>query len=184
MRIWDGAAHKARVFWPTVVLVAVGDVWTKAAAQTFLAAAHTPRRVLGDVIRLTLIYNPGAAFGLHLGPHSRWIFLALALVALAVLRRMYRSTAAGQTAPALALGLVSGGAVANVINRLWSERGVVDFIDAGIGDLRWPAFNLADSAITVGAVLLAWTLWREGNLRTPGRADAGGPRDREKGARG
>ena len=154
--------------------VVLSDVATKAIAVALLAPPHIPRPVLGDMVRLTLLYNPGAAFGLHLGPHSRWIFLGLALVALVVLWRLYRDTTPNHVTRVLALGLVSGGAVANVINRLWSARGVVDFIDVGIGDARWPAFNVADMAISVGAVLLAWALWREDKTRTTSRAEVSG----------
>ena len=114
---------------------------------------------------------PGAAFGLSLGPHSRWLFTALALVVLVFLWRMYRATPPGDWVQALALGLVSGGAIGNAVNRIWSERGVVDFLDVGIGDARWPTFNVADIAITIGAFLLAWILWRE-DSGTPDAASA------------
>lgn len=153
--------RKARFFWPPLLAVVLSDLATKAIAVALLAPPHLPRPVLGDTVRLTLLYNPGAAFGLYVGPHSRWILLGLALGALVVMWRLYRDTAPNQVIRVLALGSVSGGAVANVINRLWSARGVVDFIDFGIGDARWPAFNVADMAISVGAVLLAWVLWRD-----------------------
>ena len=65
--------------------------------------------------------------------------------------------------------MASGGAAGNVINRLWSAAGVVDFIDVGVGPLRWPTFNLADTAISGGAILLAWALWAE-ERRGPGDA--------------
>jgi signal peptidase II len=61
----------------------------------------------------------------------------------------------------LALSLVSAGAVGNLIDRLRSARGVVDFIDIGTATWRWPTFNVADIAVTTGAVLLAVVLWRE-----------------------
>lgn len=153
-----------QAFWTTLVLVAVADVVTKYVAHTQLIPAHMPREILGDTVRLTLIYNPGAAFGLNLGPYSRWLFLALTVVALIVLARLYRATSAGHRVRAVALGLVCGGAIGNLINRLWSVRGVVDFIDIGVGAWRWPAFNVADIGISIGAVLLAWVLWREDRL--------------------
>ena len=61
-----------------------------------------------------------------------------------------------------ALGLVCGGAVGNLIDRVLSAQGVVDFIDVGVGTYRWPTFNIADSAVTVGALFLAYVLWMEG----------------------
>jgi signal peptidase II len=117
--------------------------------------------VLGEIVRLTLVYNPGAAFGLNLGPQSRWIFTALTLVALVILGRLYRLTERGDIARTLALALVCAGAIGNLFDRLRSDLGVVDFIDVGFGDARWPTFNLADMAVSCGAMLLAWVLWRE-----------------------
>src|SRR5919199_2660662 len=108
-----------------------------------------------------LVYNPGAAFGLNVGPHSRWVFLALTLVALAVLGRLYRSTRAGDLLRTAALGLVCGGAVGNLIDRVRHGAGVVDFLDLGVGDWRWAPVNVADIAGSVGAFLLAWALWGE-----------------------
>jgi signal peptidase II len=61
----------------------------------------------------------------------------------------------------LSLALVCGGALGNLIDRIRAEKGVVDFIDIGIGDSRWPTFNIADMAVSLGAFLLAWVLWGE-----------------------
>lgn len=155
----------ARAFWPATALIVVLDVVTKYLAHTRLLPAHLPRDIVGDLVRLTLGYNPGAAFGLNLGPASRWIFLALTVAALFVLGRLYWETHSGDRTRALALGLVCGGAIGNLINRIWSARGVVDFIDVGVGDWRWPTFNVADIGVSVGAVLLAWVLWREDHNR-------------------
>lgn len=148
-------------FWVPLAGVTLLDVATKYLAHVRLRPEYVPRDVLGDTLRWTLLYNPGAAFGLHLGPYSRWIFLAITLVMLGVLWRLYRSTPRHQWVRAVALGLVAGGAAGNFINRIWSERGVVDFIDVGIGASRWPAFNVADIGVTTGAILLALVLHRE-----------------------
>ena len=155
----------ARVFWPATALIVVLDVVTKYFAHTRLLPVHLPRDIVGDFVRLTLVYNPGAAFGLNVGPASRWIFLALTVGALFVLGRLYMETHSGDRTRALALGLVCGGALGNLINRIWSARGVVDFIDIGVGDWRWPTFNVADIGVSVGAVLLAWVFWREDQNR-------------------
>jgi signal peptidase II len=61
----------------------------------------------------------------------------------------------------LAISLVAAGAIGNVIDRIRSDLGVVDFIDIGVGAHRWPTFNVADIAVTTGAFLLAWVLWGE-----------------------
>jgi signal peptidase II len=57
--------------------------------------------------------------------------------------------------------------VGNLIDRIRSATGVVDFIDVGVGDLRWPTFNVADMAVSVGAFLLAWVLWGEERSASP-----------------
>jgi signal peptidase II len=154
-----------RLFWGTLVTVVILDVATKLVAVANLTPRQFPREVLGESVRFTLVFNPGAAFGLNLGPLSRWIFLALTLGALVILWRMYRSTHGVDLPRVLSLGLVCGGAVGNLIDRIRSPLGVVDFIDVGIGDHRWPTFNVADMAVTTGAILLAWVLWTEDRHR-------------------
>jgi signal peptidase II len=149
------------MFWPVIFFVAVLDLVTKAIAVRELVPERVPRDVVGHALRFTLVYNPGAAFGLHLGPQSRWIFTALTIVALVILGRLYRATMRGDFPRVLALALVCGGAIGNLLDRLRSDRGVVDFIDVGFGDARWPTFNVADMAVSAGAILLAWVLWQE-----------------------
>jgi len=168
-------ARDRRLFWAVASLVVVLDIATK-----LLAEARLPRRfpvqILGDWIQLRLIYNEGAAFGLHLGVYSRWIFLGLSLLALVVLGSMLRATRPGDRLRLWALALVCGGAAGNLIDRIRSPAGVVDFLDVGVGIWRWPTFNVADSAITVGAVSLAVSLWLEGrNLQTAKEAGAAEP---------
>jgi signal peptidase II len=149
------------MFWPVILFVAVLDLVTKSVAVRALVPQRVPHLVWGHALRFTLVYNPGAAFGLHLGPQSRWIFTALTIVALVILGRLYRATMRGDLPRVLSLALVCGGAIGNLLDRLRSDRGVVDFIDVGFGDARWPTFNVADMAVSAGAVLLAWVLWQE-----------------------
>jgi signal peptidase II len=80
-----------------------------------------------------------------------------------VLLLLYRRTLPDARLRAAALALVAGGALGNLLDRLRSPLGVVDFIDVGIGDARFWTFNVADVGVTVGAVLLATVLWREEN---------------------
>jgi signal peptidase II len=87
--------------------------------------------------------------------------MALTIVALVILGFLYTSTRRGDALRSFALALVCGGAVGNLIDRITSRSGVVDFIDIGFGDSRWPTFNIADMAVSFGAVLLAWVLWGE-----------------------
>lgn len=155
------SSSNAPRFWTVVLVILVADIVTKAWAVAALVPHVTTIQVLGDWVQFRLVYNPGAAFGLYLGPYSRWIFLALTVGALVILWRLYRETREGDTPRVLALALVCAGAVGNLVDRVRSERGVVDFIDVGIGSLRWPTFNIADMAVSVGAFLLAWVLWGE-----------------------
>ena len=163
----DPAAPGAerRIFWIAAVAVILLDLITKIVAEAVLL--RTPGiAVLGDWFQLRLVYNQGAAFGLHLGPYSRWIFLTVAIVAVVVLRRMSRTSPLGDWFRQLALGLVAGGAAGNLIDRIRSTRGVVDFLDVGIGALRWPTFNVADIAVSCGAIALVVSMWRE-DVRQP-----------------
>ncbi len=155
---------KFGAFAGTAGLVLVLDVITKVLIQQTLHISQSIS-VLGDFFRLTYIHNPGAAFGLHLGPYSRVIFLTLALIALGVLAVMYRHTPATDRLRLFAIGSIAGGALGNVIDRIRSPLGVVDFLDFGIGDVRWPVFNLADTAVTIGAMLLLASLWAEDQRR-------------------
>ncbi|MDQ3949008.1 MAG: signal peptidase II [Gemmatimonadota bacterium] len=149
------------LFWGAAAAVVAVDVVTKWLAVRFLSPPHVPHPVIGDVVRLTLAYNPGAAFSMHLGPYSRYIFGAFALVALVVLWNLYRRSNPSERLLSFALGLAWGGAAGNLVDRVRSSRGVVDFIDIGVDAWRFWTFNVADSAVTVGAVILAWLLARE-----------------------
>lgn len=81
---------------------------TKLIAVDRLVAVYVPHAVVGDALRFTLVYNPGAAFGLHLGPYSRWIFTALTIGALVLLYKLYRETERGDLVRVIAIALVSG----------------------------------------------------------------------------
>lgn len=151
----------ALIYWPVLIAVVLADYITKAIAEATLSPSGVPQQVVGEALRWTLVYNRGAAFGLSLGNYSRWIFLTLSVVALVILRRMYTQSADGDVPRVLAVSLVSAGAIGNLIDRVRHEYGVVDFIDVGIGTSRWPTFNIADMAVSMGAVLLAWVLWNE-----------------------
>lgn len=154
----NGGSRK--LFWLVASAVVIVDFITKLIAEATLS--RVPLRVIGDFVTLQLVYNPGAAFGIHVGDYSRWVFMTLALLALLVLGSMVRQTMPAQWVRLVALGAVCGGAVGNLIDRFRSGRGVVDFIDVGIGALRWPTFNVADTAVTCGAITLAIVLWIEG----------------------
>jgi signal peptidase II len=159
------SAADRRLYCVLAVVVLVLDQITK-----FVAEAGLPRftgvPVIGEWFQLRLVYNQGAAFGMHIGPFSRIFFGVVALVAIGILTRMAWTSQAGDRFRMVALGLVAGGAAGNFIDRVRSARGVVDFLDVGVGDLRWPTFNVADIAVSCGAVALALSLWREDTRRS------------------
>jgi signal peptidase II len=157
----ERSRSNAPLFWSVAGFVVAADIVTKWMAVNALSPQRQPHEVLGEGVRLTLVYNPGAAFGLNVGAYSRWIFMILTLGALVILWRLFRATRPGDVPRALALALVCGGAVGNLVDRVRSDLGVVDFIDIGLRDMRWPTFNVADMAVSVGAFLLAWVLWGE-----------------------
>ncbi|HEX9581832.1 MAG TPA: signal peptidase II [Gemmatimonadales bacterium] len=168
-------AANAAVFWSVATSVVALDFVTKRLAVAFLSHRSVP--LWGDWLSFQLVYNPGAAFGIHVGQYSRWVFMVLAILALVVLGSMVRQTPPDQRIRLVALALVCGGAVGNLVDRVRSARGVVDFVDVWIGPVHWPTFNVADAAVSCGAVTLAIILWLEGRRGTAAareQADAAG----------
>lgn len=153
-------SRKLHLFLGVVGGIVLVDFTTKVLVQN---AFHLYEQVeiIGEYVRFTLIYNPGAAFGIHVGEYSRVIFSALSLIALVALGAMYWLTPIADRVRLMSIALVCGGAIGNLVDRVRSVRGVVDFVDVGVGDLRWPIFNVADIAVTTGAIFLAMSLWRE-----------------------
>jgi|SwirhisoilCB3_FD_contig_81_24386_length_2832_multi_4_in_0_out_0_4 signal peptidase II len=166
-----------RVFWTAAVVTIILDVVTKALAVRYLQPERLPHKIIGNVVRFTLAFNPGAAFSMWLGPYSRYIFGTFAVIALVILYRLYQTSVPGDRLRVLALGLAWGGAAGNLLDRFQSSLGVVDFIDIGVGDVRFWTFNVADSAVTVGALMLAWVLWREDREELATRAADAARRD-------
>lgn len=142
----------------TLVILAL-DQATKLLALSRLVPG-VPVEVVDGFFALTLVLNPGLAFG-FLGatpPEWRWLVALLSLAALAALLGLARRLLlTGGRQVAVALGLIFGGAAGNLVDR--SRFGaVVDFIDIYWKSYHWPAFNIADSAISVGVGLLALKL--------------------------
>ena len=127
--------------------------------------------VLGSFFRLTYTHNRGAAFGLDLG--SPAIHTLVSLVALGILVWLFWNLPAKATVLRLALILVLGGALGNIVDRIRLLE-VIDFFDFGIGEQwRWPIFNIADSFVTIGIVILAIGYSRhKGDLETEGQCAA------------
>jgi len=135
------------------VLVVVLDQATKYLAETGLIL-HQPVSVLPG-FNLMLTYNTGAAFSFlaDAGGWQRWFFLGLGSAVSVGLTIWLTRLKPGERWLAAALALILGGAVGNLIDRLWLGQ-VIDFIQLYYDRWYWPAFNIADSAITLGAVLL------------------------------
>ena len=137
-------------------VVVVVDQIVKLIALDRLAPG-IPVDVVPGLIALTLVRNPGLAFGLLAGIPAgwRWVVGLLSLLALVVLLRVaLRVLPRGGWREQTAIGLIFGGAVGNLIDRT-RYGSVVDFVDVYFRGWHWPAFNVADSAITVGVALLA-----------------------------
>lgn len=149
-----------RIFASAALGILAGDIVTKRIAETRLPL-HLPQEVIGEWVRWTLTYNTGAAMNMTLGGWSRTVFSALALVMVVIIVRMWRGLPPSSTWLSGSLGMIAAGATGNLIDRMRSARGVVDFIDVGIGPSRFWTFNVADAGVTCGAVILAILTWRE-----------------------
>lgn len=136
------------------LLVIVLDQASKWLALAWLAP-YEPKAVIDGLLNWTLAFNSGAAFSFLAGGGGwqRWLFTALAVGVSTVLMVWLARLARGDWRNAAPLALIIGGALGNLIDRLRLGH-VVDFIDAHWGSAHWPAFNLADSAISIGAVML------------------------------
>lgn len=144
---------KRFTLWLALAAVVIGlDQWSKLAVlDHFFEGESLP---VTGFFNLVLVYNPGAAFS-FLADHSgwqRWFFVVLAVVVCAWLINLIWRHRHEVLQPA-SFALIVGGALGNVIDRLIHGR-VVDYLDFFIGAHHWPAFNLADSAICVGVVLM------------------------------
>ena len=157
------------------------DILTKLVVYNRLPYHGAPIEVIGDLLRWTHIRNAGAAFGLFQG--NRYFFIAVSIlsalvIVILVLKRSHRSSLV-----LVGFGMVLGGALGNLSDRIWLGV-VIDFIDVGIGDLRWPVFNVADMGVTVGVAVLGLGMIRE-DRRGGARIDpeeGGGSPDRSAGS--
>ncbi len=144
---------KAATFWSIAIVITVLDWITKQLAEANLQRGQ-PVEVLGEFLRFTLGYNTGIAFGLSLGIGSRWPLVVVTMLTMGMIFWLFRSVDARHKLQIIAFGLIMGGAAGNLLDRIFGSQGVVDFIDVGVGTTRFWTFNIADSGITVGAVLL------------------------------
>ena len=116
---------------------------------------HTSIAVIPGFFNLTHVRNPGGAFGFLAGSGGawrHWLFLGAALVALVLIVYFYQQTPKNKPWLRLALAMIFGGAIGNLIDRVRFGE-VVDFLDVYAGQWHWPAFNVADSGVTVGVLI-------------------------------
>ena len=141
-------------------LILLLDIFTKRWAMEALSGRSM--ELFGGLVPLNLAFNTGAAFGLSIGSDPRWFFIPVTLVALVLLGYLIVRTEPGDRFRLFALSLVFSGALGNLIDRVRWGRGVVDFIGPiDLGFMDWPIFNVADMAISCGAVALAISFWTE-----------------------
>jgi signal peptidase II len=135
-------------------LVVLGDQLTKYAMIQWLERGQSVR--VTPFFDLVMVYNPGAAFSFlsDAAGWQRWFFVLLALGISIWLVRLIRRHAQERWL-ALSFSLILGGALGNVIDRL-VHGAVIDFLYFHVGRYGWPAFNVADSAISIGVALLVW----------------------------
>lgn len=138
--------------WISLITIAL-DQYTKWLASSQLEMYE--RIEVTSFFNFTLAHNTGAAFSFlsDAGGWQRWFFTVLALGVSTFLIMWIRKLKPQEVSTALSLSLIVGGAIGNVIDRIRFGY-VVDFLDFYWNDMHWPAFNIADSAISVGAVLL------------------------------
>jgi signal peptidase II len=148
----------------TLLLIAVGMVVSSdQITKLYVDAVMMPQQsvaVIEHVFHLTYVRNPGGAFGVlaRVGRDvMRPLLLGLSALAVVAIILIYRSTSQDRLVARLAFALVLGGAIGNLIDRIRLDE-VIDFLDVHWYQYHWPAFNIADSAITIGVGLLCWDL--------------------------
>jgi signal peptidase II len=165
--------------WITAAVVAV-DQATKALVDR-LMGLHESRDVVEGLLRLTYVRNRGAAFGVLSDaelPYQSWLFAGVSLLALLAIAVYAWRLPAASRLPRLGLALIIGGALGNLIDRVRLGY-VIDFVDVYWRSHHWPAFNAADSAITIGVSLLILDMLRAPRPEAEEEREAGpaaGPR--------
>lgn len=143
------------MFFFIITAVLLIDQGSKAAVQMLMYLGESIP-VLPPVFYLTYIMNPGAAFGIL--PNQKVLFITTGILLITGVLVGYRKMPPEKKLLRFSLGLVLGGALGNLLDRLRFGR-VVDFLDFRV----WPVFNLADTAIFIGVCLLAWELLKDGS---------------------
>lgn len=149
--------------WLLAPLVLVLDFVSKRLVLANEAALRGKIQVIGEFARFIYVRNPGSAMGLF--PVGRVVLVVVSLLAAAFLVWLYRSTEPRLKVRRGAMAAILGGALGNLVDRVFYGGLVVDFIDLGIGSHRFYTFNVADIAVTVGGTVLFLCLLLEGRER-------------------
>jgi len=149
------------------------DQWTKWLIERHLPVG-TSNEIVRGVLHISHLRNTGVAFGLfadHGASGGAWLLAALGLAAIGIVTVYFRRARRDDVVLLLALALVLGGAAGNLLDRV-ATGAVTDFVGVYLGSYRWPDFNVADSAISIGLVLLVLDSFRSPRAE-PDPADAG-----------
>ena len=170
--------NKLKVFIIVTAAVIIADHLTKWIIKTSMDL-HQTIRVIGEYFTITYILNSGIAFGLfdsNPSPHKSVLLIIISFIALGIILYIFLSLPKSVKHTGLAMGLIFGGAIGNMIDRIVRGR-VVDFLDIDFPDItiralnihmtRWPTFNLADSCVLAGIVLLLVIILRHGGEPEP-----------------
>ena len=151
-------AKRSRWLWLALAIL-LADLGSKSIIERATPEAYH-RAIVSGYVFLVHTHNPGIAFGLFADHAARWVSVLLTVLSLAVaalLAWLLLTGRAGGRIAQAGIALILGGACGNLLDRLW-HGGVTDFFEVRLGSFRWPAFNVADSAITIGAVLVVFEL--------------------------
>lgn len=154
--------NKHAWFWTVVLAVFALDQFTKVLVRTFLRLNDSVNVL--PFFRIVNLENVGITFGLFKAGMTRWFVMALAFIVIAIIAYYYKSIPK-KKAWIVGSALILAGATGNLVDRILYGP-VTDFLHFGIPNtaLQWPAFNVADSALTVGALLLLWLVWKKKSL--------------------
>jgi signal peptidase II len=160
----SGGFTRAAVLLLTALAILIADQLTKALVVANLSLGEKAR-VLGDVVQIWHAQNRGAAFSLFQGGTA--VFVVVSILSIGMVAYFHRTLRARSPWLHVVLGVILGGTLGNFIDRL-RQGYVTDWLSVGIGDTRWPTFNVADSSVVVGIGILVIYLF----LTSPDRREA------------
>ena len=143
------------------LIVILVDQISKLAVRFYLEYGR-PHQILGDFFRLTYVENPGMAFGIQLG--GQRFFTTFAVIATVVIIVYIFKARTEKYILRVSLALILGGAIGNLVDRFLYGK-VVDFLEVSVGSFRWPIFNMADTAVTIGMIILVVLIIFDRNLK-------------------